>query len=118
MWEVLIRTEAFQCKIYIFREVNANGHMQRHILRIHEDGSTHIDVSQPDFATEPSPTMSFSLRDRGILEGLAGQLAQLGFGALSATPVVNAQAKHIDSLEKQADRLMLLAQVGMRISQT
>lgn len=46
---------------------------------------------------------------RDILSQLAGQLAQLGYGALSTTPAVAAMEKHIESLEKQSERLFSLA---------
>jgi len=106
MWEVVISTETFRVNIYIFRDAGG----RREMLRVLEDGSFRIDTSEPDFSATTTPTFAFNMRDgHGILQGLAGQLAQHGFGALSATPVVNAQDRHIKSLETQAERLFTLA---------
>jgi hypothetical protein len=54
-----------------------------------------------------TPTLQFL--EPEMLTGLANALARIGFGQVATAPVLKAQQDHIASLEKQADRLYVLA---------
>ncbi len=107
-WEVHIvhRHDLLQTQVFIWQ---ADGD-KIFILRNDQKAVTYESIPR---GQEIAP--SFVLPMRGgqeILQGFAQQLAQLGFGAPSAESTVKAQATHIASLEKQADRLFDLAKIG------
>lgn len=104
-YQVLIHFDPprLEYQLYIWEEWDTT----RRILHTNENDLYRFDDWPRGEAT--APTLRIPGHGQDVLQGLAAQLAQLGFGNLTSTPVVQAQEKHIVSLEKQAERLFTLA---------
>jgi hypothetical protein len=114
-WQVMIRPGAFNMRVYIFQLLNDRGDMR--IMRPGADGTWTIEESlaKPSI-DDPVPSFSFSMRDApSIMRGFASELATHGFATLDPGGVSKAKDAHIASVERQAERLFVLAG-GMRVT--
>ena len=79
-----------------------------------EDGSWKVEPLPPrDEHVKPTLTIPMRLSTE-VLQGLAEELRQLGYGGLSVKGEVEAQRKHIESLERTSERFYVLANEAIK----
>lgn len=105
-WQVRFQYDASRdmTEWFVFRRV-ADG--WREFLQSGERGAVVVHRIDRNATIEPFIAFPGTI-GREIMIGIAGELARSGYGALEAAPQVKALERHIDSLEKQADRLFQL----------
>jgi len=108
-------------RVHIGYEFSIDGHSV-YMVRKADDGANEAVVAASNGSlvvrrldrNEQAPPL-FTVqreRDSGILQGLAQELAQNGYGRFDSSADCKAKQAHIDSLEQQSDRLFKLAMRG------